>query len=65
MGGVEEREMLRTFNCGIGMIAIVPTKHADEASRVLTDAGERVFRIGRLISGKGEPSVRYSGQLSL
>jgi phosphoribosylformylglycinamidine cyclo-ligase len=65
MGGVEEREMLRTFNCGIGMIAIVPTKHADEASRVLTDAGERVFRIGRLITGNGEPSVRYSRQLSL
>jgi phosphoribosylformylglycinamidine cyclo-ligase len=65
LGGVEEREMLRTFNCGIGMIAIVPTKHADEASRVLTDAGERVFRIGRLITGKGEPSVRYSRQLSL
>jgi phosphoribosylformylglycinamidine cyclo-ligase len=64
MGGIDEREMLRTFNCGIGMIAIVPTKHAGEASRVLTEADERVFRIGRLITGKGEPKVRYRGQFA-
>jgi phosphoribosylformylglycinamidine cyclo-ligase len=64
MGGVEEREMLRTFNCGIGMIAIVPAARADEAQAVLTKAGERVFRIGRLILGKGEPVVRYHGHLT-
>ena len=65
MGGVEEREMLRTFNCGIGMIVIVPTKHADEAQKLLTQSGERVFRIGKLVTGKGEPSVRYRGRLAL
>ncbi len=63
-GGVDEREMLRTFNCGIGMIAIVPEARADEAQAVLTQAGERAFRIGRLIKGKGEPTVRYRGHFA-
>jgi phosphoribosylformylglycinamidine cyclo-ligase len=64
-GGVEEREMLRTFNCGIGMIVVVPEARADEATRVLTDAGERVSRLGRLVKGNGEPMVRYKGRLAL
>ena len=55
--------MLRTFNCGIGMIAIVPEACAEEAQALLTREGERVFRIGRLIKGKGEPTVRYRGHL--
>ena len=63
-GGVEEREMLRTFNCGIGMVAIVPADKADEAQAILAKAGERVFRIGHLIKGKGEPTVRYRGHFA-
>lgn len=63
-GGVDEREMLRTFNCGIGMIAIVAAEHATQAQSILTAAGERVFRLGHLIKGKGEPAVRYRGHLS-
>ncbi len=63
-GGVEEREMLRTFNCGIGMVVIVAAEHALEAQKKLTAEGERVFRLGRLIKGKGEPTVRYRGHLS-
>jgi phosphoribosylformylglycinamidine cyclo-ligase len=64
-GGVEEREMLRTFNCGIGMIAIVPEPHATAAIRILTEAGEQVFTLGRLVAGKGEPRVRYTGRMAL
>lgn len=64
-GGVDEREMLRTFNCGIGMIAIVAAARADEVAKLLTDAGERVFRLGQLVQGKGEPTVRYRGRLSI
>jgi phosphoribosylformylglycinamidine cyclo-ligase len=64
-GGVDEREMLRTFNCGIGMIAIVSPDKAAAAIQILTDAGEQVFTLGKLVAGKGEPRVRYTGRLGL
>ncbi|MBP6012255.1 MAG: phosphoribosylformylglycinamidine cyclo-ligase [Alphaproteobacteria bacterium] len=64
-GGVEEREMLRTFNCGIGMIVVVAAERVEEAAKILTGAGERVSRLGQLIQGKGEPTVRYKGRLGL
>lgn len=64
-GGIEEREMLRTFNCGIGMIVVVSPQRADEAAHLLTAAGEKVFRLGSLIKGNGEPTVRYKGRLAL
>jgi len=47
-GGVSEAEMLRVFNCGIGMALIVAAESADEAQRALTAGGETVFRIGRI-----------------
>ena len=64
-GGVDEREMLRTFNCGIGMIVVVPEASADATTRILSEAGEKVSRLGRLIKGNGEPTVRYKGRLAL
>ena len=59
-GNVEESEMLRTFNCGIGMVVCVPADQADEAARLLEAAGETVYRIGRIESAEGEPLVRYA-----
>jgi phosphoribosylformylglycinamidine cyclo-ligase len=56
--------MLRTFNCGIGMVAIVAAEHALDAQKLLTAEGERIVRLGRLVKGKGEPIVRYRGHLS-
>jgi len=47
-GGVSSQEMARTFNCGIGMIVIVAPKQADTITKLLTDAGEKVFRIGEV-----------------
>ncbi len=64
-GGVDEREMLRTFNCGIGMIVVVPEASADATMRILSEAGEKVSRLGRLVKGNGEPTVRYKGRLAL
>jgi len=47
-GGVAEAEMHRVFNCGIGMTVIVAEADADAAMRMLGEAGERVYRIGRI-----------------
>jgi len=58
-GGIEEAEMYRTFNNGIGMVVCVPPEAADQAEAVLTDAGERVYPIGEVVSHDGEPCVRY------
>ena len=59
--GIAEHEMLRTFNCGIGMVAVTDEAHADA---VITAFGGGV-RIGTLIQGDGEAKVVYSGTLTL
>jgi phosphoribosylformylglycinamidine cyclo-ligase len=65
-GGIDEPEMLRTFNCGIGMIAIVDAGGADAITDVLTRNGETVVRLGQVTAAKaGEPRVAYSGRLDL
>jgi phosphoribosylformylglycinamidine cyclo-ligase len=48
---IDNAEMYRTFNCGIGMIAIVPPDHADEAIRLLLDRGETASLIGEVRRG--------------
>ena len=55
-GGVGPEEMLRVFNCGIGMALVVAD--ADAATEVLREEGEGVFPLGRVAAGEGEPSVR-------
>lgn len=49
-GGVAAAEMARTFNCGIGMIAVVPAAEAEKVSAFLTYKGEAVFNIGEVVS---------------
>jgi phosphoribosylformylglycinamidine cyclo-ligase len=46
VGQIDAHEMARTFNCGIGMAIIVSADKADQATDILTKAGEKVFRIG-------------------
>jgi phosphoribosylformylglycinamidine cyclo-ligase len=47
-GNVEEREMHRTFNCGIGMAVVVSHPDAARATQILRDAGETVYALGRI-----------------
>lgn len=47
-GNVETHEMYRTFNCGVGMIIVVPEEQADEAVSLLNNAGETAWRIGHI-----------------
>lgn len=48
-GGIEEQEMLRTFNCGIGMVLLVSEEVADGICSTLTGMDETVIRLGRVI----------------
>jgi phosphoribosylformylglycinamidine cyclo-ligase len=50
-GRIEPEEMARTFNCGIGMAVVVASDEAEAVSALLADAGETVFRIGRIEEG--------------
>ena len=57
--GIEAAEMLKTFNCGIGMVLVVDPAQADSVKSALSAAGEAsIFEIGRVTSGE---SVAYSG----
>jgi phosphoribosylformylglycinamidine cyclo-ligase len=57
-GDVPAPEMARTFNCGIGMAAIVAAGEADTLVRKLETAGETVHRIGRIERGQRGCTVR-------
>ncbi|WP_281994563.1 phosphoribosylformylglycinamidine cyclo-ligase [Ruegeria faecimaris] len=59
-GGIAESEMLKTFNCGIGMIVVCGAEQADDLSALLAQAGETVSRIGTVTDTAG---VAYSGKL--
>ena len=60
-GGVEDAEMLRVFNCGIGLTAVVAPDRAEALTALLTEAGETVHRLGVVAEGEG---VSYTGALS-
>jgi phosphoribosylformylglycinamidine cyclo-ligase len=65
VGQIEMLEMLRTFNCGIGMIAVVSPDRADEVAGIMTGEGERVMRIGKVVAASGNERVTYTGSLDL
>ncbi len=58
LGNVEQDEMLRTFNMGIGMIVVVPAEKVKKAKAILNRANERFHIIGRIV--RGERKVSYN-----
>lgn len=60
IGGMSQAEMLKTFNCGIGMILVVAPDRADGLAALLRDMGETVAIIGVVVPGQG---VSYTGAL--
>ena len=55
-----EAELLKTFNCGIGLIVVAAPDRAEALALVLREAGETVTEIGRVVEGEG---VVYKGRL--
>jgi phosphoribosylformylglycinamidine cyclo-ligase len=58
LGNVPQEEMLRTFNMGMGMLLVVPSKKFKKAQTVLERVGEKAFTVGRIV--KGERKVMYT-----
>ncbi len=58
--GMSEPELLKTFNCGIGMMVVVAPDRADDIAALLTGQGETVVRLGQVVAGDG---VIYKGHL--
>ncbi|WP_321341026.1 phosphoribosylformylglycinamidine cyclo-ligase [Breoghania sp.] len=63
-GGVEQAEMLRTFNCGVGMVIVVSEEEADKVSEILTRQGETVAYLGH-IEHRVADYVVFNGELSV
>ena len=64
-GNITQNEMLRTFNCGLGMIVLASRNEAESVARVLARAGESVVTLGRVVHANGDARVTYDGKLNL
>ncbi len=64
-GGIEETEMLRTFNCGIGMVLVVANNSVSKIITRLETEGETVVELGAITERSGDQAVSFSGRLAI
>jgi phosphoribosylformylglycinamidine cyclo-ligase len=64
-GGIAQNEMLRTFNCGIGMIVVASSKEANVVANAFTRAGETAVTLGSVVKASDDARVVYDGNLNL
>ena len=55
--GIDDTEMNRTFNNGIGMVVIVAAEHAEATAATLREQGETVHTIGRIVERQQQPCL--------
>ena len=58
-GNIEDAEMMRTFNNGLGMIAVVPENLAQDIVEMLAGMDEKAFIIGNVVKRKKTDKVRF------
>ena len=63
-GGIAEKEMIRTFNCGIGMVVVAKAGEADKVMEALGKEGETAFMLGELVA-RDDDAVVTHGRLAL
>jgi len=64
-GGISQQEMLRTFNCGIGMVAVARSQKASEVMQAFERAGEKPVMLGQITMAKAGARVTFRGELNL
>jgi len=64
-GKIGEAEMLRTFNCGIGMVAVLERGAAAAASERFAAQGDTVVHLGEVVAAKDGERVQFRGRLDL
>ena len=57
-GHIEQMEMYRTFNCGVGFVVVVPADKADQAIDLLNEQGETAWKLGEIVERTGD-AVTY------
>ena len=63
--GIAAPEMLRTFNCGIGLVVVVSEKFSGHVIEAFQQSGDKAVRLGHVVVGNGEAEVVYRGTLKL
>jgi phosphoribosylformylglycinamidine cyclo-ligase len=58
-GNIDQMEMFRTFNCGVGMVAVAAESDSEAILQTLRNAGTEAWRLGRIEPAKGAPTVRF------
>lgn len=53
-GNIEDNEMFRVLNCGVGMVVVVDKNNADKTIEKLIKSGEKAWKIGEIVDGSGE-----------
>lgn len=64
VGGLPDPDMLRAFNCGLGMVLVIDKLRTVSALKVLRELGEKPLAVGTLVNRSGGDPVRFSGALA-